>query len=98
MKKRGGVHGVGRVSSPPCRVFYPAHPTQDGPPFRSHAQPMADVPGRIPGTAGEKPALPKKRIPPSEPLCGEDGTKKGRGEEWAGSRRPITTAASPAPI
>src|SRR5712672_1035696 len=71
MQKPIGVHRVGRVSYPPCRVFYPAHPTQDGPHFGRHAQPMADVPGRIPGTAGETPALPKTRRPALSPVvCG----------------------------
>ena len=37
-------------------------------PFRMHAQPMADVPGRIPGTAGETPALPKTRRPALSPV------------------------------
>ena len=68
MQKPIGVHRVGRVSYPPCRVFYPAHPTQDGPHFGRHAQPMADVPGRIPGTAGETPALPKTRRPALSPV------------------------------
>jgi len=33
MQKPIGVHRVGRVSYPPCRVSYPAHPTGDGPHF-----------------------------------------------------------------
>src|SRR5258706_15681625 len=46
----------------------PGTPDAGRPPFRRHAQPMADVPGRIPGAAGER-DLPFDRAAPTPTLA-----------------------------
>src|SRR5712675_1848643 len=62
-------HASGRAGIlPAVPGILPGTPDAGRPPFRRHAQPMAEVPGRIPGTAGETPALPKTRRPALRPV------------------------------
>ena len=81
MQKPIGVHRVGRVSYPPCRVFYPAHPTQDGPHFGGtrNRWPMFRV--GYPERRVEHPPYPKHAVPLSVRFFLEDGMRGSRRDE-----------------